>query len=250
MADLAFVNRASDWARTATITATTEASGYPATNAGTDDLQAPWKATSGTATLTVTLSGSKNVDYVALIGTNADDGKTITVGGLTGVTLTGDRDASGRPVDLVYVLSATQATSAVTFAISGNSANWSVARVVVGTSSSLPNFLDGFQMEYVRPQYTDENDFGHEIRYDLGVTYWKGSGDLILTSAQMATLSAWYESTLNGLYPTTFFPRDGNWTYPSVFGRFDGFSLPRTHLGGKYVKVTLAFRGQAAAEVT
>jgi hypothetical protein len=244
MADLYAVNRASEWARSATITATSSASGYPATNAGTDDLQSPWWATSGTATLTVTLGASRTVTMVALIGTNTDDLRAITVGGLTGVSLTGSRDAAGAPVDLVATFAAQTAT-AVTFAISGNSVNWSVARVIVANADTLPNFLDGFVMEPFRPQYSDENDFGNTIRYDLGVTRWRGKGSLILTAAQMATLQSWWASTKAGFYPTIIAPGS---PYPPQFARF-AMGLPRTH-HSKYLKVDLEWATEPYVEVT
>lgn len=234
MADLQLIGYDKDWTRTATITATTSASGYPATNAGTDDLGAVWRATSGTATLTVTLSGTKAVTMVALIGTNADDGRAITVGGLTGVSLTGDKDAAGQPVDLVATFASQNAT-AVTFAISSNTVNWSVARVVVAEATTLPNFLDGFIMEPFRPQISDENDFGHTIRYDLGVLRYRGKGSLILTNAQMATLETWWRGTKAGFYPTTIVP-DAT-LYPPQFARFK-MGLPREH-HKRHLKVTL-----------
>jgi hypothetical protein len=240
---LIVVNRANEFARSATITATSSASGYAASNAGTDDLNSPWWATSGSATLTVTLGGSQSISMVALIGTNADHGRAITVGGLSGVSLTGSQDASGNPVDLVATFAA-QSTSAVTFAIASNTVNWSVARVIVATATELPDFLDGFAMEPFRPQYSDENDFGHTIRYDLGVTRWRGKGSLILTAAQMVTLEAWWRSTLAGFYPTVIYPGS---PYPPQFARFQ-MGLPRAH-HQKHLKVTLEWATEPYVEV-
>ena len=244
MADLAIVNRESEWARSATITATSSASGYPAANAGTDNLGAPWWATSGTATLTVTVSGAKTVTYVALIGTNTDDGRAITVGGVSGVSLTGSRSADGSSVDLAATFAAQAGVTAVTFAISGNTVNWSVARVIVANADTIPNFLDGFTMEPFRPQYTDENDFGHTERYDLGVTRWRGKGSLILTAAQMVTLQSWWASTKAGFYPTTIYPGS---PYPPQFARF-AMGLPRTH-HKKHLKVDLEWATEPYVEV-
>jgi hypothetical protein len=183
------------------------------------------------------------VSLVALIGTNTDDARAITVGGLTGVSLTGDRDAAGNPVDLVATFTP-QSTSAVTFAVASNSVNWSVARVIVAEATELPNFLDGFVMEPLRPQYSDENDFGHTIRYDLGVTRWKGKGDLVLTAAQMATLDAWWQSTKAGFYPTTISPGS---PYPPQFARFQ-MGLPRKH-DNKHLRVTLEWATEPYVEV-
>jgi hypothetical protein len=245
MADLQVVRIDKDWTRDATLTATSAQSGYAAANAGNDNLDEPWWGESGTETLTVTLDGSQAVSLIALHGTNADDGRTITVGGVTGVTLTGERDVNGAPVDLVAVIDPPQTVSAVTFAISGNAVNWSVARVVVAEASALPNFLDGFTMEPHRPQYSDENDFGHEIRYDLGIERWKGSGDLVLTKAQMATLDAWWRSTKAGFHPTVIAPDPAQ--YPPLFARLT-MGLPRKH-DNKHLRVTVSFTGATYQEL-
>lgn len=56
-----------------TITATTSATGYPASNLNSPSLSLGWKSTSGSLTnqnLDVDLGSSKDVDLIALIGTN------------------------------------------------------------------------------------------------------------------------------------------------------------------------------------
>jgi len=221
MADLAYIPRASDWAAVATYSATSTQSGSAAANAGTDDPSEKWIADSGTATLTVTLGASRSVNRIGLIGTNADVGKVITVAG--GVTGSPTLTATGR--DLVLTLDPAQTLTSVTFAIVGNSANWSVGRALVGSATTLPNFLDGFTATPFRPQYTDINDFGHDERYDLGVELWKLHGELVLTAANQALLDALWRSTLAGFYPITLMV---DTEYPPFFVRLPS-ELPRKH---------------------
>jgi hypothetical protein len=238
--DLYFVQPDEDWARTATITATSEQTGYAATKAGTDDPSEPWWANSGTATLTVTLSGSKEVGLIALIMTNADTGKVITIaGGITGSpTLTGARYPSGFPKDLVAIIDPPQTLTAVTFAISGNANKWAIGRVVVGKRRTLAgNFLDGFTPEPARLQYSDENDFGHDIRYDLGVERWMLKGDVVQSVTNQATLDAWWSATRGGFYPTTVVPDSSQ--YPPFFVRM-ARQLPRKH-DHKHLRTALSF---------
>lgn len=239
MADLQFISRDTDRVPAATLTASSTQAGSAPANAATDDPTLAWTANSGTATLTVTLNGSQSVGAVGLVATNADDGKVITIaGGITGTpTLTADRTPSGGAVDLVYLVDPPQTLSAVTFAITGNSTNWSVGRVLVGGVGSIPNYLDGFTPTPRRPQYSDENDFGHDIRYDLGVELWTLEGDVILTRAQQATLDAWWRSTKAGFYPTTVIP-DAT-LYPPFLVRM-AMSLPRKH-DNKYLRTSLKF---------
>lgn len=215
-----------DWTRTATITATSEQTGYPATNAGTDDPSKPWWADSTTATLTVTLSGTKEVGIIALVMTNADDGKVITIaGGITGSpTLTGARDESGYPRDLVLVVDPPQNLTAVTFAISANTNKWSIGRVVIGKRRALSRTfpVGAYTPGNRRPQYTDENDFGHDIRYDLGVERRSVKGDLRLVHAtDLVTLEDWWSTTKGGYLPTLIVPNVHHLTrYPPMFARF------------------------------
>jgi len=240
---LSFVMPTEDWAKTATITATSEQTGYEATKAGTDDPSEPWWANSGTATLTVTLSGSKEVGLIALVMTNADAGKTITIaGGITGSpTLTGARWDSGFPKDLVYIVDPPQTLSAVTFAISGNTNKWSVGKVVVGKRRQLDrNFLvNAFTPAPERMQYSDENDFGHDIRYDLGVERWKITGSTRLYyGGDLSTLDAWWSATKGGYLPTLISINSAR--FPPMFVRMTK-DLPRKDVSANFADVNLTF---------
>jgi hypothetical protein len=238
-----FVRPDEDWVRTATITATSEQTGYEATKAGTDDPSSPWWANSGSATLTVTLSGSKEVGLIALIMTNADDAKTITIaGGITGSpTLTGARWASGFPKDLVYLVDPPQTLSAVTFAISGNTNKWSIGRVVIGKARTLSrNFVvNDFTPSPSRLQYSDENDFGHDIRYDLGVERWTVDGTMRLYyPGDLATLDAWWSATKGGYLPTLISVNSAR--FPPMFVRMTK-ELPRKDVSANFAEVGVSF---------
>lgn len=231
--DLSYIARANDWAVTAAYSATSTQSGSSPANAGTDDPAVKWTANSGTATLTADLAGSKSVNQIGLTGTNADIGKVITIAG--GVTGSPTLVANGQ--DLILTLNPAQTLTQVTFAITGNSVNWSVGRAVIGSSTTIPNFLDGFSATPFRQQYTDINDFGHDLRYDLGVKLWKIQGDLVLTAANQAALDAIWDATMAGFYPTTFYVGS---PYPPWFMRFPS-ELPRKH-DNKHLRVTLAMQ--------
>jgi hypothetical protein len=241
-AEISFVARDKDWSSSdngATYTATSTAAGSDPDNAGTDDPSLRWTAASGTATLTATLGATRTVSSIGLFSTNADDGKVITIaGGITGSpTLTGNHNEAGEPQDLIYVVNPPQSLSQVTFAISGNSVNWSIGRVLVAEAGTLPNFRDGFTPEPTRAQYRDRNDFGHTDIYDLGVELWTLRGDLVLTWAQQRTLDAWWRSTKGGFYPTVIIPDATQ--YPPFLVQM-AMSLPRKH-DNKHLRTSLVF---------
>ncbi len=243
---LAHVRPTEDWAsprQGATYSATSEQVTYEAAFAGTDDPSEPWWANSGTATLTVNLGASREVGLIALIATNADAAKVITIaGGITGSpTLTGARYESGYPKDLYYTVEPAQTLTQVTFAISGNTNKWSIGKVVIGKRRTVGrNFVvGGYTPAPSRLQFSDENDFGHDIRYDLGVERWMVSGDLHLShDTDLATLDDWWSSTKGGYYPTLVTPVLS--PYPPMFARFAN-SLPRDYYAARLAQVSLTF---------
>ena len=236
---LIYVPRAQDWTTSATLSATSAETGYEATKAATDDPSEPWWATSGTATLTVTLGATRSVDCVALIMTNADDLGVITIGGLSGGSrqLLGAREASDYPRDLVLLLDTPETATAITIAMTGNSNNFAIGRVVVGLTEQLPeNLLLGVAVSPFRQQYNDAYpDFRHDIRYDIGVEGWLVEGE-VLSAPQTASespleraqqqLDDWWSGTRAGFYPTLVVIEPD--IYPPVWARMT-MDLPRTH---------------------
>lgn len=236
---LIYVPRAQDWTNSATLSATSEQTGYEASMAATDDPSEPWLASSGTATLTVTLGATRSIDTISVIMPRLDDGEVITIGGLSGGSqqLVATREASGYPRDLVLLLDSPETASAITLAVSGNSQNVAFGRVIVGLSEQLPeNFLLGVTVTPFRQQYTDVYpDFRHSIRFDIACEGWTIEGDIIsprrdldespLQSAQ-AQFDAWWSGTLAGFYPTLVISEPD--VYPPIWGRLMT-SAPRTH---------------------
>lgn len=228
-----------DWVRFAVLSATSEQDGYEAAFAGTDDPSEPWWANSVTATLTITLGDTRSIDTIALIMTNADDGRVITIGGLSGGsrTLVGAREASGYPRDRVLLLDSPETATAITISITSNTHKFSIGRVVIGLRDQLPeNFRLGVSAAPFRQQYSDEYaDFRHDIRYDLGVEGWVITGEVIapsldaglspLQSAQ-AQLDAIWSATKGGYLACLIVPEPD--VYPPMWVRFP-MQLPRVH---------------------
>lgn len=228
-----------DWARSASFSATSEQTGYEASQAGTEDPSEPWWADSITATLTITLGASRLIDCIALIMTNVDDGLVITIGGLSGGSqqLVGAREASGYPRDLVLLLDTPQTATAITVAVSGNTNKVSIGRVVVGLMDQLPeNLLLGVTVTPFRQQFSDEHqDFRHDLRYDIGVEGWLVEGDLLSPANEsgnspgesaQAQLDNIWRATKAGYLPCVVVPHPT--IYPPIFARFT-MELPRSH---------------------
>ena len=134
-----------------------------------------------------------------------------------------------------------QTLSAVTFAISGNTNKWSVGRVVVGKRRQLNrNFYVGaFEPSPSRMQYSDENDFGHDIRYDLGVEQWTVKGSMRLYyPGDLATLDAWWSATKGGYLPTLIY--DASARFPPMFVRMTK-DLPRKDVSSNFAEVDISF---------
>lgn len=134
-----------DEALAATIVASTTAGGLVANNVKTNEPTEIWRATSTTATLTLTLSGSKQVDCVVLGWTNIATTATVTV---DLYTLSGDSTpvrtvtaSLGSPVsglaNNIQVWPTLTTCQKVRISVSGNSANVEIGKVMLGKSFSL-----------------------------------------------------------------------------------------------------------------
>lgn len=236
---LRYVPRWQDWTTSASMSATSEQTGYEAAFAKTDDPSEPWWANSTSATLTIALGATRSIDCVALIMNNADDGRPITIGGLSGGSrlVPGDRARSGYPRDVMVLLDTPETASSITVAISGNTNKFSIGRVVVGLTEQLPeNLLLGVTVTPFRQQYSDEYpDFRHDLRYDIGVEGWTVEGDIISDNTSVSQspedspqrqLDDWWSGTLAGYYPTLIIPEPD--VYPPMWMRMT-MSLPRSH---------------------
>ena len=220
--DLYHVRPNEDWVAEAgaVLSATSEQTDYEAANAASDHPAEPWWADSDTATLTVTLAGAREIGVLALIATNAGDGKTITVGGGLSGTLTGVREISGYPRDLMLIFDPAVTASSFTLAITSNTTKWSIGRVVAGKLRSVENLLmDGFNVLPWRSQIIDPGipDYTDDIIYDVGVEHLKIAGNVLVNQDDYDDLQDWYSSTKMGVLPTLAI-LDAN-RYPPMFAR-------------------------------
>lgn len=219
MSDLYYVRYDEDWIRQGgAMTATSERVGYEATKVVTDDPSEPWWANSGTATLTATFAGAREIGLIGLIMTNADDAEVITVGGLTGVTLVGKREQSGYPRDLAFIVDPPQSVSSFTLSITGNSNHWSIGSLVAGIRRSISGFQDPMEIFPTRPAIVDPGipEHGHDIRYDVGVDQLKIADSPILTYADYFALQELNSAQRYGFNPALFYFDS---RFPPIFAR-------------------------------
>jgi hypothetical protein len=95
---------------------------------------------------------------------------------------------------------------------------------VVGKRRSLGRtfHVGAYAPSKSRVQYSDENDFGHDIRYDLGVERNGIKGAMHLYhDTDRATLDGVISASKFGFYPTLIVPNVNHvTTYPPMFVRF------------------------------
>lgn len=204
-----YVRPDENWVRTATLTATSADVGYEAPKAGDDDPARPWWATSGTATLTLTLTGVKAIGIVSLVQPTIDAGRAITITGTGGTGFVGasagDVRLSGYPRNVAYEPAAGITSSAVTIAVAGNTQNIAIGEVVIGAVRTF-----GFPIEpgrgrrqIVRDVIDDNADnTTHTIRYDVGSQWWSLTTEVHANDAAFAELEDWYDATRFGVLPT------------------------------------------------
>lgn len=204
-----YVRPDENWSRFATISATSELTGYEAVNLKNGDPSFPWWGATGSETVTVTLAGASEIGIVALIHSNTDSGHNITIGGAVATTIVGARGAGGYPRNVAYLPAPTTGSS-VTLAIAGNSIPWAIGEVVVGKLREFSWPFDrGASREIKRAVVIDTDDtFDHEIRYDNESQRWSAKGRLLADKAQTDEFEALWESTKGGTLPMLLIPND------------------------------------------
>jgi len=217
-----FVRYDEDWiTQGAVLTANSERTGYEAPNVATDDPSEPWWANSGTATLTATFSSpGREIGLIGIIMNNADDARTITIGGVTGVTgVVGEREESGYPRDLAIFVDPPQTVMSLTISISGNTNDFAIGRVVAGIRREITGFLDGMTVSPTRPQISDPGvpEYGHDIRYDVSVEQWKIEGRFLMDFADYGAMHEFNSGALYGFHPQFVVYDDEH--FPPVFAR-------------------------------
>lgn len=208
-----YVRPDENWAAVGAWTASTSQTNYAPTNVINNDPTKPWWSTSGTSSLHVELtSPAVDVDIIAFIHNNGDAGEAIVISGdLTG-SVTCARQGSGYPKNVAHYPVAGATAQSLTFTITGNSVNWAVGEMVIGT---LRSFSDSLLVEPVpvfdriRHVIKDiDEDYEHEIRTDLGSERWRARGRMYHDDAALDDFVAWWESTKGGSLPTLIVPDD------------------------------------------
>lgn len=209
IASLSYVRPDENYARNGigVLSATSAQVGYEASRAGNGRPVHPWWATSGTASLTATY-GATQVDIVALIHSNVDAGRTVTIGGTFAGTISGSRQANGYPRNIALIGSG--AGGSATVSVAGNSVELAIGELVVGRLRAMAYPLQkGARRKRSRIVQTDTDSyFGDEIRIDVGAELWQASGHWMLTNAEFTDFEAWWESTRGGTLPTLIIPND------------------------------------------
>jgi hypothetical protein len=209
-----YIRPAEDFARTSVPTATSSQTGYLPAKAINGEPAEPWWASSGTATLTLTLAGLSRIDVVAIIHSNIDDGRAITIAGDLsggGGVVNGKRSKDGEyPVNVAFLAPGVAPTAnVITIAVAGNSLNVAIGQVAAGLlrTLSMP-FVVGSGRARRRFVIEDANaDFGHVIRHDLHAEQRFIRPQMIHDKESLIEMEELWEHTKGGTLPFLLFPR-------------------------------------------
>lgn len=141
---IAYLNHASG----KTVTATTSAIGYPASNLSTSDLSTSHRTTTGSLTsqnIDVDLGASRDIDVIALIGTNLNNGATRSpvASENSGYTSPEYNPGSGNVFDVSYpeLEASTHRYGRNLIVLLGSTLNSRYVRVTLNNSGNSSNFL-------------------------------------------------------------------------------------------------------------
>lgn len=227
-------------ARGAALTATSFQVGYEPQKAANGEPSEPWWATGASGTLTLTLAGSYAIDAVALIHSNVDNGRDITIGGDLAGTIQGKRTKGGYyPINVAFNAGGALADT-ITIAIAGNSLNVAIGQVACGPlrALSMP-FLVGSDRDRVRATIEDMNpDWGHTIVHDLGAEKRIIQPRMIHDPDSLDELTELWEYTKGGTIPFLLFPRGIDHPEPPAWVRMArsfAFQHQQGHTTASYV---------------
>jgi hypothetical protein len=165
-----YVRADEDWTRTATVSGSSEQLGYEAIRAQNDDPTDNWWATSGSGTLTLSWGAPVEVGVIAIIMSNVDQGRTVTIGGGISTALAGARGLNGYPRNLMYMPPAPVMASSITVSVAGNSSNLSIGTVRVGRLRLLhaPIQPGSKRTHFGGVDVDAYEEFHHDIVYNVG----------------------------------------------------------------------------------
>lgn len=164
----------------------------------------------GTLNLTVTPAVATSVDVIALCTHNIRQAATVTLGGsLSGGITTAAMPPDNIPLNIYRRLTSPVSVTTIVLGVSGNTDPIVIGELYAGLSYKFPiTFRHGLLVDPGQP-FAWEGPFTLMAPYDPGVAVPRRlKGELLLTTAELAELTAWYQSTRNGTRPSLIIPDD------------------------------------------
>lgn len=207
----------------ATITASTEASGYGVANLYDGNPAKPWKATTTTGTVSFDFGAAVNIDLVALIHHNltaglevriqADNASDFSSLDLNQTITIPAYEADDFPVNPWIDLSALSNSWRYwrLNVVGTNSANVAIGELwMVGTKRTLTagHLLYGLQESFEKPIIEHVTDYKVSTIYNLGAKVWSMSGEILTTNAGLTSLRTWWDDCHGRALGTLIIPDD------------------------------------------
>jgi hypothetical protein len=199
----------------------------------------PVLALNGSPTWTITAT-AKDVNFVAAINTNIDDGRSITIGDDISVVLTASTRADGISFHPWSPVTETSVSS-LTVDISSNTVPVIFGEFVAGFARELGRPIRPGGHRKQEPRVIQPNRWSSIPGYDVQQDRWHFTGDTVLKQSQMDELEEWWFSTHRGTRPSLIVPTPT--IQDCLLVAFDGFEY--TKQGPNEFNVTLNFTEQA-----
>lgn len=201
----------------ATITPSTEATGYEVENLYDGNPAKPWKATATTGNIVFNFGSAQNIDLVALIHHNLTAGLEVRIQGnasdswgsptLNQAITIPAYDEDGFPVNPWIDLSALSNSFQYwrLVVVGTNAANVAIGELwLVETRRELTarNLRYGLSQSTTRPLIEHTTDYGVSTIYDLGAKMRGLSGEIITTNTGLEEVKDWWDSCNGRALPT------------------------------------------------
>jgi hypothetical protein len=163
----------------------------------------PARATSGTNAWTVT--GSGNVNFVAVSNCNLDNGQTIAVSGGVSANLVVNRRGDNickNPWTSVSLA----AVSSLVFSVTANSNPVTIGEVFAGQALELTRGTKPGGRRVKEYHVTSPQGWSSVPGYSPRQNRWRHSFDVTVTKAQYEAIQLWEEQTYNGVKPSVIVP--------------------------------------------
>lgn len=214
---LLFAKPSDNLTSTATITASTSATGYGTANLYDGNPAKPWKATATTATLDFAFGSATNIDLVAIVHHNltaglevriqADDASDFSSLDLNQLITIPAYDEDDFPVNPWIDLSALSNSWQYwrLNVVGTNSANVQIGELwLVGTRRELTasHLRYGLSQSTSRPLIEHRTDYGVSTIYDLGAKMRGLSGEIVTTDTGLEEIKDWWDDCHGRALPT------------------------------------------------